>query len=248
MTNNIIDDAQSCRPPIVIPSWVPSSVADRIREIETRILTNDEHARLALLATNTRMDRGWKELRRMTKGGTFLYPATNGDQEKSMDILFHDVWRVVCDGRRVTRAKEVAETRECYERAISVISEIMDHFQDRIANLMRRYTARRGECSYIPVHIIGEVERLKYLITAQQVSAEILTAEMNDLRGPDDPLTVKNDRDAVLNGDDTVRGVQRQIAVILKNLFGSPLGTTATMLTEVGLGLDKKLSRRGARL
>jgi hypothetical protein len=70
------DDPISDRGPLILPNWLPPSVADRARKIEITARTDEQHEILARIATDSRMPSIWRELtRHKRKTGAFFHPA-----------------------------------------------------------------------------------------------------------------------------------------------------------------------------
>jgi hypothetical protein len=107
--------------PLRIPAWVPSSVAEKARELHRRSPPAVSPALLRALVTDKRMRAVWHELAKRRRGGGYLHPARQpkepvaDPQGLGMTVLFLQALKIMHDLDRpppVSRKEMAAARRE----------------------------------------------------------------------------------------------------------------------------------------
>jgi hypothetical protein len=145
-------------------------------------------------------------------------------QHKAVEETLYFTLCTAADKIRVTKYEEVEPARQNYRIRIAVLKEAATDMTQMAYNYLDK-----------PAKAAGAFQMLAdagALLRAADWSEKRLLA----IRGPDDPLTIKND-----HGDPVARGVGGTIASFLNHRFGSPLYGTAAALASVALGAEVSL-------
>jgi hypothetical protein len=218
------DDPMSDRRPLVLPDWLPPSVADRARKIEITAHTDEQLAILARMATDGRMRSVWRELtRRERKTGAFFHPAkarpdlnfTSPDQiqAQALDELFFFVFSAARDRMSTSTPDQVEAVRRGTMVRVKILREC--------ASFLRQKCVDQPQA-------IADAEAVDRVANWFQGLA-------TGVRSSSDPLTVRRER-----GDPIVRGVSAIIGVWLSERFGKRLDGIAAKLASVALGKPAK--------
>jgi hypothetical protein len=223
------DDRMSEQRPLILPDWLPPSVADRARKIEMTAQTDEQRTMLACLARDGRMRSVWQELtRRDRKTGAFFHPAKPRSdldltlpeeiQAQALDELFFFVFCSARDQISTSRPDQAESARSAGMARVEILRDC--------ANLLRQ------KCSDDPQAVAD--------VAAVNRVADWLEAASREVRSTSDPLTVRREA-----GDPIVRGVSAMIGGWLSDRFGRRLSGIAAKLASVALG--KPAKARGVR-
>lgn len=122
---------------------------------------------------------------------------------------------------RVTKDDEVEPARQALKARIDILNEVAAAMRETAGEHLGKPAERRAA-----MEMFADA---RALLRAADWNRKLLLK----LRGPNDPLTVKNHR-----GDPIARGVGSTIASFLNDRFGSPLYGTSATLTSVALGQE----------
>jgi hypothetical protein len=223
------DDPNLERRPLILPDWLPLSVAERARKIEITAKTNEQQRILARIATDGRMRAVWQKLNRCDrKTSAFFNPAkARSDlnltlpeeiQAQALDELFFFVF---CAARDLISASTPDQAELVRGGGMA-----------RAKTLRECADSLRQKCSDNPQAAAdaAAVDRV----------AAWLEAASREVRSTSDPLTVLRQR-----GDPTVRGVSVLIGHWLSQRFGNRLSGIAATLASVAL--EKPAKARASR-
>jgi len=216
---------------IALPAWVPESVVNQVRSIEARCEPGRDHAILCRLATDPRMRNVWTTLMSKTRSGSkkFVHPVRPAveapplpevdAQEMALGETVHFAFCAARDELAVSKPDEITPARERFAERARILRNVA-------AELLASVAANPWQDPAAVVLCRNDAEALNRV-------AEWQEAQIPRLRGPDDPLSISNER-----GDRVERGVASACASFLKDRFGGRLDGTAATLASVALATD----------
>jgi hypothetical protein len=213
------------RDPIAAPTWLPPTVAQELRRLESNELTDAQHAQLRRLATNENMRAVWTRLNsRNRNGGGCMYPAAVRRPE--------DAFGPSCFGALTSeKLQDMALGRFFYLSFRAANDKLATAKWEDVEQIIETYRSRATVLRNTAAHLVaafrGNILKASVLLEV----AEWYDIQITETRKPDDPLVIKRHR-----GDPVVRGVQTIISMHLQEIFGKRFDGIAATVTAVALG------------